>query len=422
MEKKLPLFVVLILAACGAGVGGSNVDATPQALTNLTWITWAYASPDTAAPGATVNVTASVTASADTSALVDVEIYSPSGAKVGQRAWDGQAFSAHSARTFSLPWTVPASAGAGTYTLKIGVFKPGWSELFDWEGNAGIVKVTGQSAQDAGTPPPPPPDGGVGNPGCSEQTAWRGTAGFAPLSDVAARARVCTKGENRPRNVTANAYVPSPAELSAFLSATDQYGGSNASGNPYVTHVTGGCGGAGMTTDEIIQCTAAKWGIPADWLRAEYVVESSWEQVDPRTGKPAMGDRNYVGTAAAAKYPDFSRETDANGNLTGYVWQSLGLTQVRYNPNGSVGTGTEPLRWKSSAFNADYQGSVVRYYYDDPQGTRSNWGDPSYHAGQDWWSIGGWFNPYPWQNSGQASYISSVQAKLASRPWEQSGF
>jgi hypothetical protein len=233
--------------------------------------------------------------------------------------------------------------------------------------------------------------------------------------------RTCTAAEYRPQNADANAYVPSSAELSAFLNAKDQYGAPNPDSNPYVLHVTGGCGGTGRTTDEIIQCTAAKWGIPADWLRAEYIVESRWEQIDPSTHQPATGDKTFVGTADALKYPSFSRETNSAGNPTGYVWQSIGLTQVRWNPSGSVGAGTEPLRWKSTAFNADYQAATVRYYYDDPQGLRSAWGD-AYMAGEDWWSIGGWFNPYPWHNSGQQSYISDVQQQLANRPWTQPGF
>jgi hypothetical protein len=263
---------------------------------------------------------------------------------------------------------------------------------------------------------------GTGGGSCSEQTTWRSTSGFVPLADSEARARVCPAAETRPLNANANSYVPTQTELNAFVNAKDQHGNPNASSNPYVAYVTGGCGGAGQTTDQIIQCTAAKWGIPADWLKAEYVVESYWEHIDPKTGKPALGDKTNVGVANALLYPDFSRELDSSGNPTGFVWQSLGLTQVRWTSTGSVGTGTEPLRWKSTAFNADYQACVVRFYYDNPQGLRSAWGDSTYASGEDWWSIGGWFNPYPWKNAGQQSYISDVQSKLNSRTWAQPGF
>ena len=37
-------------------------------------------------------------------------------------------------------------------------------------------------------------------------------------------------------------------------------------------------------------------------------------------------------------------------------------------------------------------------------GHRSNWGDSTYVKGDPWLSIGGWFNPYPWNNAGQQTY------------------
>ena len=250
---------------------------------------------------------------------------------------------------------------------------------------------------------------------------WRVSSGFQPLSDSDALAQVVSAPETRPDNAVPNAYVPTADELAAFLAAKDTYGNDNPSSNPYTTSVTGGCGGTGRTTDEIIQCTAAKWGIPADWLRAEYVVESSWEQIDPSTGQPCLGDKTDVGVTDAAAYPSFSQERDAQGNLTGNVWQSVGLTQVRWTSTGSVGPGTDPLRWKSTAFNADFQAATVRFYYDDPKGLRTAWGDP-YTSGEDWLSIGGWYNPYPWNNSGQQDYVAQVQKQLAARTWAQKDF
>jgi hypothetical protein len=122
--------------------------------------------------------------------------------------------------------------------------------------------------------------------------------------------------------------------------------------------------------------------------------------------------------ADASLYPAYSRVSATQ------VYQSLGISQVRWNhPDGNdTGLGTEPLRWKSTAFNADYQASQVRFYFDNPQGKRSDWGDASYVSCDPWLSIGGWFEPYPWNNSGQRSYIGNVQTHLADRTWEQSGF
>jgi hypothetical protein len=242
-------------------------------------------------------------------------------------------------------------------------------------------------------------------------TSWRGV-GSTPLTDADAAAHVVAAAETRPGNTDANHYMPSDAEISTFRSARDNHGRGVVEANPFTAYVTGHFSG---TTDEIIQWAAWKWGIPADWLRAEYVQESYWRQ-------SAQGDRTYVGSANVAQYPAQSREKDSSGNYTGYVFQSLGITQVRWDPSGSTGAGTEPLRWKSTAFNIDYQAAAVRFYYDDPQGLRSGWGDTGYAKGLDWMSIGGWFSPYPWGNSGQLDYISKVQSQLNGRTWARAGF
>ena len=78
--------------------------------------------------------------------------------------------------------------------------------------------------------------------------------------------------------------------------------------------------------------------------------------------------------------------------------------------------GTEPLRWKSTAFNVDYWGAQVRYYYDG----RCSWCGTGYAAGQSWNSIGAWFAPTPWGSS--TTYIQHVRDKLAARAWLQAGF
>ncbi len=70
------------------------------------------------------------------------------------------------------------------------------------------------------------------------------------------------------------------------------------------------------------------------------------------------------------------------------MYQSLGIMQVKWTPEG-LHPGTEPLRWKSTAFNADYWGSVVRYYYDG----LCYWCSPDYTPGQEWASIGAWYSP-----------------------------
>jgi hypothetical protein len=196
-------------------------------------------------------------------------------------------------------------------------------------------------------------------------------------------------------------------EIDTFRNAeANRSGEKPVQSNPYLAYVTGGFAG---TTDEIIQWGAAKWGISADWLRAQYTMESWWRQ-------SAKGDLANV--ANASLYPAVSRVSATQ------VYQSLGITQVKWNyPDArDAGMGTEPLRWKSTAFNVDYAGAGVRFYFDNPQGKRTAWGDSSYSACNNWLSIGGWFQPYPWNNPGQNDYVQAVKNHLSSRTWAQPGF
>ena len=262
-----------------------------------------------------------------------------------------------------------------------------------------------------GYPSPTPPGGTSGSGGDppAPLTSWvPATAGhFVPLSDAAAAADVTPTPENRPDNSASNAYMPEPSQLHAFYGTINNNGQTVVAANPYDQYVTGHYAG---TTDEIIQWAAWKWGIPADWLRAEYVAESHWNMSQ-------LGDLTTVTPAVYSEYPPQARVAG-----TDEVYQSMGITQIKWNPDGSVGAGTEPLRWESTAFNVDYQAATLRFYFDDPDGLRSAWGDSTYTAGNAWASLGGWFEPYPWLNSGQLNYIAAVQAILAARTWAQPGF
>jgi hypothetical protein len=91
-----------------------------------------------------------------------------------------------------------------------------------------------------------------------------------------------------------------------------------------------------------------------------------------------------------------------------------GLMQIGAGAN----TGTDPLRWKSTAWNLDYYGAVMRFYFDG----KCYWCSPNYGAGQEWGSIGAWYEPTPWGNQGAKDYIGRVQAELSNRMWAQPGF
>jgi hypothetical protein len=116
------------------------------------------------------------------------------------------------------------------------------------------------------------------------------------------------------------------------------------------------------------------------------------------------------------------RQRRRSGEYTGYVWLSFGISQVMWKPDGSAHAGTEPLRWKSTAFAADYQAATVRYYHDDPRRRRSAWDDATYRRSRPWLSIGGWFEPFPWRNRAQRHYVEQVRRLLDERPWAVPGF
>jgi hypothetical protein len=271
---------------------------------------------------------------------------------------------------------------------------------------------------------------GVSRPESHAQTTWVACnrnadttkpSTFHPLSDAAAATLVTAQRETRPDNDRSyrldghtysapNYFVPSAGQVKQFLHARTSAGQSQVQFNPYYAAVDGRDGLTRPTTDDLIQWGAHKWGIPEDWLRAEYVHESYWNQY-------MLGDDTGVSAGAYRQYPSQSRDPHARS-----AYQSLGITQLRWTPDRSLHPGTEPLRWLSTAFNIDYQAATVRFYYDNPSGSRKAWNDPSYQPCEKWSSIGGWFSPYPWNNAGQRTYAGDVQQLVSSRAWTQSDF
>jgi len=233
-------------------------------------------------------------------------------------------------------------------------------------------------------------------------TAWA-PVGSRPLSDAAAAALVTPTPENRPENRAANDYVPTRTQLATFDRA--QRDGSGVR-NPLVVHVTGHPGIKDPSTDELIQWVSHKWGIPTDWIRAQISVESYWRQTE-------RGDIATVDARTVRQYPSFARIAGS-----ARVYQSVGITGEKWLPDGTIGAGTERLRWDSTAFNLDYYAATLRYYYDG----HCSWCTRGYHAGQAWGSVGAWFSPNPWGNAGALEYIAKVKAALSQRVWAQSGF
>jgi endoglucanase len=103
--------------------------------------TTATESPSSVAPGGTATITAAVTSATSTTALIDVEVYDPSGARVYQVFDDNQAFTANQLRTYVATWQVPAGATAGSYVVAVGVFAPGWASNYVWNARAATFGV-----------------------------------------------------------------------------------------------------------------------------------------------------------------------------------------------------------------------------------------------------------------------------------------
>lgn len=226
--------------------------------------------------------------------------------------------------------------------------------------------------------------------------------GSRPLPDAQAAKLVTHRPELRPENAVANAYVPTDTQLRKFYSARNRYGETAVKRNPLLRFVTGRPGLVHPSTDDLVQWVAHKWGIPTDLVRAQVMLESL-----SRMNRP--GDRRRVPAAWYSLYPEQARIAGTHD-----VYESMGIAQVKWTPNGDMGAGTEPLRWESTAFNLDVYAATIRYYYDG----YCHWCSSGYTAGQGWNSMGAWFSPAPWNNPGARLYLRHVQRFLEQRGWE----
>ncbi len=111
------------------------------AVTSGGYTTSATVSPASVSPGATANIEAVISSASGSKVLVDIEVYNAGGSKVFQQYFDNQTFTAGAARTFTSPWAVPAGQPTGTYTVRLGIFTPGWGTLLDWNNSAAQFTV-----------------------------------------------------------------------------------------------------------------------------------------------------------------------------------------------------------------------------------------------------------------------------------------
>ncbi len=161
MPRILTSLSIIALASLAVAVfSGRSLTSTDTEAAVLTsgGYTTSASAPSTNA-GASVTITASVTAAAAGARLIDIEVYSASGAKVHQEWFDNQAFSAGQVRTFSSVWKTPANA-AGAYSVRVGLFGNGWTSTYHWNGNAGTLNV-GSAAAATPTASAPAPGGSL---------------------------------------------------------------------------------------------------------------------------------------------------------------------------------------------------------------------------------------------------------------------
>lgn len=292
------------------------------------------------------------------------------------------------------------------------------------------VRVIGQNPAGSSPPVTSAPFGPILAPGAGDRTTFELTSSFLgpgptyPLSDAAALARVTpvaegatTKATNvlptgtstlrgSPAGTTAagsrsqlqnasglgpNAYYPTNADLVTFHNACANVHAVNGlffvnpywplvTGQPFGPPIAGARGGNNftldvpLTTDEIIQWAWHKWGLPTKMGRAEMVQETSWQQ--PNTGDwGATGSAPYDATSYNLSL-GYSKSTVSPGRC-----RSLGIAQWSSSADG-VHSGfalpmvaTDPMRYLSTAFCADFCASVLRLYYDNPPcpGTTLGW-------------------------------------------------
>lgn len=126
--------------------GGGTTGGAP-ALTSS-----AAVSPASPAQGSSTTITATIhnIGGSLSAAIVDIEIYQ-GGAKVFQKFYEGETLSAGADKAYTATWTAGAP---GTYTIHVGVFAAGWSQLYAWNAAAGQITVVAGAG--GGTTAPPP--------------------------------------------------------------------------------------------------------------------------------------------------------------------------------------------------------------------------------------------------------------------------
>jgi len=125
--------------------------AQPVAVT----IGGASVAPGLVVPDGVATLTDTITVNQSLSgAIVDFYVYDAAGRLVSQIPQNPVTLAAGIPQVVSTSWTVPAGQAPGAYTLKVGVFGPGWSPLYAWSDQAATFSV-GASVQTPTVPSAP---------------------------------------------------------------------------------------------------------------------------------------------------------------------------------------------------------------------------------------------------------------------------
>jgi hypothetical protein len=160
------------------------------------------------------------------------------------------------------------------------------------------------------------------------------------------------------------------------------------------------------TTDEIIQWAACKWGVDEDYVRAQIVAESWWDQVN------SLGD---WGTDPTRCEPRFPIGTDGRA---GQCPESFGLGQTRYPYMQSA----FPDAYNSSAHNLDVTYAIWRACFEGAEWWLNTVErGRQYTAGDMLGCMGRWYSGR-WYTQAAVSYMNTVQNHLTLRTWQTREF
>jgi len=145
-SSALGTYTVRVTVAATGGSPTYPVDddaGTFDVVTNQ-FTSTATVSQASVAPGAgsaVISATFTNNGAAVSGLITDVEVYDPTGARAYQQSWSAQSFTAGGQLTFTTTWSPPASAPAGAYSVKLGVFTANWASTLHWNGQAASTGV-----------------------------------------------------------------------------------------------------------------------------------------------------------------------------------------------------------------------------------------------------------------------------------------